>query len=671
MKISCNWLKDYCKHDLSAEKLAEGLTNAGLVVDTINPVEDDFCLEVEVTSNRPDCLGFVGVAREVATIVRGKLDIPDVDYDTTDENINDITSVTIEDNELCRRYTARVIKDVKIGPSPEWLQRKISSIGLRPVNNIVDITNYVLMESGQPLHAFDFDKLSENRIVVRRAKKNETMEAIDGSKCVLSDEMLVIADSQKPVAIAGIMGGKETEVSGATTNILLESAFFDPRSVRRASRKLSLMSDSSYRFERRVDPECVDWASRRATKMILEIAGGQAVEGVIDQNHLEDNKVSVSLKMSRLNGLLGLQIEKDTAKDILENLQFKINSETEDGFSVDVPSFRGDVYREVDLIEEVARIHGYDKIPVKNSIGVKLSQDNRFDKITEKTKNVISGLGFNEVVTDSIVGDSQDIHGTIWSETGSLKILNPIRQDENLLRKALVHNLLRVKKHNQNYGVEKTDIYELSKVYLPKEDDQLPEEKECLCILGEEGYLALKGVIETILSHLNIADSLECAHFDFGLFSSEKSAELRLGDSVLGFIGELSREVISDYDFRSKPCVAELDYNVLIDKTNLESSYRKIPSFPIVTRDLAVVSDEDVTWADIKKCVESLKMNYVDDIEFLDVYRGKQIEKGRKSIAFRIIFRANDKTLKNEEVDVLQEKILANLNNSLGVNLRA
>jgi len=387
MKISCNWLKDYCKHDLSAEKLAEGLTNAGLVVDTINPVEDDFCLEVEVTSNRPDCLGFVGVAREVATIVHGKLDIPDVDYDTTDENINDITSVTIEDNELCRRYTARVIKDVKIGPSPEWLQRKISSIGLRPVNNIVDITNYVLMESGQPLHAFDFDKLSENRIVVRKAKKNETMEAIDGSKCVLSDEMLVIADSQKPVAIAGIMGGKETEVSGTTTNILLESAFFDPRSVRRASRKLSLMSDSSYRFERRVDPECVDWASRRATKMILEIAGGQAVEGVIDQNHLEDNKVSVSLKMSRLNGLLGLQIEKDTAKVILENLQFKINSETEDGFSVDVPSFRGDVYREVDLIEEVARIHGYDKIPVKNSIGVKLSQDNRFDKITEKTKN--------------------------------------------------------------------------------------------------------------------------------------------------------------------------------------------------------------------------------------------------------------------------------------------
>ena len=405
--------------------------------------------------------------------------------------------------------------------------------------------------------------------------------------------------------------------------------------------------------------------------MILEIAGGQAVEGVIDQNYLEGNKVSVSLKMSRLNSLLGLKIEKDVAKDILEHLQFKVNSETKDRFRVDVPSFRGDVYREIDLIEEVARIHGYDKIPVKNSIGVKLSQDNEFDKITEKTKNVISGLGFNEVVTDSIVGDSQNRHGTIWSETGSLKILNPIRQDENLLRKALVHNLLRVKKHNQNYGVEKTDIYELSKVYLPKEDDQLPEEKECLCILGEGGYLALKGVIETMLSHLNISDSLESTHFDFGLFSSEKSAELRLGDSVLGFIGELSREVISDYDFRSKPCVAELDFNVLIDKTRLEGSYRKIPSFPIMSRDFAVVSDEKVTWAEIKGCIDSLKIDYVDKVEFFDVYRGKQIESGRKSIAFRVIFRADDKTLKSEEVDVLQEKILASLSSSLGVSLRA
>ncbi len=672
MKISYNWLKDYCKHGLSVENLSEKLTNAGLVVDTIDPVDDDFCLEVEVTSNRPDCQGFIGIAREVATIVRSELVIPGVDYETTTEDVNDLTSVTIEDNELCPRYTARIIKDVKIAPSPEWLQKRINSIGLRPVNNIVDITNYVLMESGQPLHAFDFDKLNGKKIIVRRAKKGETMAAIDGSKCMLTDEMLVIADAQRPVAIAGIMGGRDTEVSDITKNILLESAFFDPRNVRRTSRKLSLISDSSYRFERRVDPECVDWASRRAAKMILDIAGGQVVEGVIDQNYLEGKKVSVTLRMSRLNSLLGLDIDKETAKNILERLQFTIKpeGETEDNLTVEVPSFRGDVYREVDLIEEVARIHGYDKIPVESNIGVKLTQDNIFDKVTEKTKSVVSGLGFDEVITDSIVGELHERHGTIWSEMSSLKIINPIRQDENLLRKALVHNLLRVKKHNQNYGVEKTNIYELSKIYLPQEDDEMPEEKECLCILGEEGFLSLKGVIETILSQLNIVQKLETMRSDFGLFNPEKSAELKLGDKLLGYIGELSREVINDYDFRTRPCVAELDIDILIENTNLESSYRKIPSLPMVARDLAVVSDEAVTWAGIKECIESLNIDYVDGIEFFDVYRGKQVEKGKKSIAFRLIFRADDRTLKSEEVDALQEKILENLNKILGVKLR-
>ncbi|MCP4411190.1 MAG: hypothetical protein GY808_01250, partial [Gammaproteobacteria bacterium] len=234
-----------------------------------------------------------------------------------------------------------------------------------------------------------------------------------------------------------------------------------------------------------------------------------------------------------------------------------------------------------------------------------------------------------------------------------------------------VHNLLSVKKHNQNYGVDSTNIYELSRIYLPKGDDKLPDEKEILCILCEEGFLALKGVIETIFSHLNITHRLESAHFDFGLFSPDKSTELKLGDSVMGFIGELSREVINDYDFRSKPCVAELDFNILIDKTNLDGSYRKISSYPIVTRDLAVVADEKVTWAGIQGCIESLKIDYLGDVEFFDVYRGKQVEKGKKSIAFKLIFRAEDRTLKSEEVDVLQEKILASLNSSLGVKLRA
>lgn len=670
MKISYNWLKDYGKHSLSAEELSERLTNAGLVVDNITAIDKDFCLDVEVTSNRPDCLGFIGIAREVDAVTHSGLIIPDVDYATVSEDIKDITSVTVKDKELCQRYTARIIRSVNIGPSPEWLQERINTIGLRPVNNIVDITNYVLMESGQPLHAFDFDKLSGNKIIVRRAVNGEVMAAIDGSKCKLTSDMLVIADSKKPVAIAGVMGGKDTEVSDTTKNILLESAFFEPGNVRRTSRKLGISTDSSYRFERRVDPVCVDWASRRAARLIQEIAGGEIVEGVIDQNYLKDKKISVTLRMPRLNSLLGIHIAKDLVKDILERLQFKITTETDASLSVDVPSFRGDVYREIDLIEEVIRIHGYDNIPTKGNIVIKSIRKNKFDVIVEKVKTIISGFGFSEVVTDSIVGNSQNQHDSIWSDNSNIKIMNPIRHGEDLLRKTLIHNLLRVKKHNQNYGIEKIQIYELSKVYLPSKNDNMPEEKECLCILGEDGFLSLKGIVEAILSYLNIAHRLESTPYISDLFSPEKSAELKLGGNILGYIGKLSNDTIKSYDFRSTPCITELNFNLLMDLANLESSFQKIPLFPTMVRDLAIVSDEKIMWGDIKKCIESLSIDYLDNIEFFDVYRGKQVEEGKKSIAFRLIFRADDRTLKSEEVDALQEKILENLKNTLGIKLR-
>jgi phenylalanyl-tRNA synthetase beta chain len=374
--------------------------------------------------------------------------------------------------------------------------------------------------------------------------------------------------------------------------------------------------------------------------------------------------------MPRLNSLLGIHIEKDLVKDILERLQFKITTETDTSLSVDVPSFRGDVYREIDLIEEVIRIHGYDNIPTKGNIRIKPIQENKFDVIVEKVKNIISGFGFSEVVTDSIVGNSQNQHDSIWSDNSNIKIMNPIRQDEDLLRKTLIHNLLRVKKHNQNYGMEKIQIYELSKVYLPSKNDNMPEEKECLCILGEDGFLSLKGIIEAILSHLNVAHRLEITPYRSDLFSPEKSAELKLEGNILGYIGELSSDAIKYHDFRSTPCITELNFNLLVDMANLESSFQKIPLFPTMERDLAIVSDEKVTWSDINKCIESLNIDYLDNIEFFDVYRGKQVEKGKKSIAFRLIFRADDRTLKSEEVDALQEKILGNLKNTLGVRLR-
>ena len=670
MKISYQWLKDYCNHNLSVNELSEGLTNVGLVVDTSTPIGDDYCLDVEVTSNRPDCLGIMGIAREVAVIVHGKFVVPDVDYDTTDENIEGATSVTIEEKDLCSRYTARIIRGVTIGPSPEWLQRRLQVIGLRPVNNVVDITNYVLMECGQPLHAFDLDRLENKRVVVRCASNGEALVAIDGSKCTLTSDLLVIADSKKPVAVAGIMGGKETEVTEVTKDIFLESAFFEPRNVRKSSRKLGIASDSSFRFERHVDPECVDWASRRAAKMIQEIAGGQILKGVIDSNFIKQKKKSVSLRTSKLNNLLGIHLDKSEIKEILERLCFTIISETEDSLEVEVPSFRGDVYREIDLVEEVARIHGYKNIPAISNIGVKLNQENKFDRVVVKVKSILSGMGYHEVVTDSIVENTQDKYAGIWSENKSIRIINPIRQDEALLRKTMIHNLLKVKKHNQNHGIDLTHIYELSKVYLGQKNGELPEEKECLCILGEEGFLPLKGIVETILLNLNVNQVLESVPYRSDLFTPEKSAELKLGDQAFGYMGELRREVVHNYDLRNTPCITELDFTMLVNLANFKNSYHKAPSFPAIVRDLAVIANEEIRWADIKGCIVSLKVNYLDGIEFFDVYKGKQIDQDKKSVAFRLIFRAGDRTLRSDEVDVYQETILENLKNSLGINLR-
>lgn len=542
---------------------------------------------------------------------------------------------------------------------------------LRPVNNVVDITNYVLMESGQPLHAFDFDKLEGKRIIVRRAANGETLEAIDGTKCTFTSDVLVIADTKRPVAIAGIMGGKGTEVTETTKNIFLESAFFEPRNVRRSSRKLGIKSDSSFRFERHVDPECVDWASRRAAKMIQEIAGGQILEGAIDLNSIQLKETHVTLRTPKLTSLLGIHLEKNEMRDILERLCFTIISEEDDRLEVCVPSFRGDVYREIDLIEEIARIHGYESIPATSNIGVKLNPENRFDSVVEKVKSLLYGMGYNEVITDSIVDNKQDLHTGLWTDMNGIRITNPIRHDQDQLRKTIILNLLKVKKHNQNHGTEKTSIYELSKIYLGKENGAPPDERVCLSILCEDGFLPLKGVIEVILHRLNINLMLAPHPFQSDLFNPGKSAKLQLGGKIFGYVGEVSGELMHNYDFRSTPCIAELDFELLVNMATLENSYHKTSSFPTIVRDLAVIADEAITWAEIKGSIDTLKMDYLEEIEFFDLYRSKQIGQGKKSIAFRLIFRANDRTLRNDEVDVCQDEILKTLENSLNIRLRS
>src|SRR3972149_2608271 len=666
MKISYNWLKEYFNFYLSPHELADKLTNVGLVVADIQTVDDDFCLEVEVTSNRPDCLGIIGIGREVVALGGGCLHLPETSVESVNKEISKFVNVLVDDPILCPSYTARVVQHITVEPSPEWMQKRLKCIGLRPVNNIVDITNYVMTETGQPLHAFDLDKLSDKKIIVRKAMSGEEIVAINGARRALFHDMLVIADSKRPIAIAGVMGGKDTEISESTKNILLECAQFEPRQVRRTSRALGITSDSSYRFERGTDFEGVDFASKRAVRLIKEIAGGEIAGGITDINSNKPVKKKITLRMERLNRILGLEMKRDIAADILNRLQFKIINEVDNYIDVEVPGFRGDVYREIDLIEEIARIYGYNNIPTKTSISVRGSVKSKYERVEDSIRQFLVSLCFYEVKTFSIVDKSPLQSINLWSDSGGIDIANPLRQEESRLRTCLLPSLINIKIYNMHHGVEKVKIFEIAKVYLA--DDRLPREKTCLGIVADVDFYTLKGIIESLL--LNLGIILNCELVTAGvieskLFKDEKAAKIKLNSNILGYLGEAK-----EFGFKTSPYMAELDMDLLVEKSNFTKKYQTLSQYPPVFRYLAVIIKEDYIWADIENCVKNTKANYLEEINFFDIYRGKQIPAGMKSIAFNLCFQSQDRTLKSEEVDLAVQTILNSLQETLGAELR-
>src|SRR3990167_5480171 len=671
MKISYNWLKEYVNFYLSPQELADKLTNAGLVVADIHSVEDDFCLDVEVTSNRPDCLGVIGIAREVAAMVGASVQLPETNYINTNIDVSKLISIAVEEPILCPHYTARIVRHITVKPSPDWMQKRLKCIGLRPVNNIVDITNYVMMETGQPLHAFDLDKLSDQRIIVRRARGGEEIVTINGASRALFHDMLVIADSKRPVAIAGIMGGKDTDVSASTRNIHLECAQFVPRQVRRTSKVTGIASDSSYSFERGVDPEGVELASKRAVKLIKDLAEGEVANRNIDVRLERYETKRITLRIERLNKVLGLEIKRTVASDILKRLQFNILNEVETGFKpvstfidVEVPNYRGDVYREIDLIEEIARIYGYNNIPTKTSISVRGSVKSEYEIVEDYVRQFLIGIGFYEAKTFSIVDTSPLQSVNLWSDRGGIDIANPLRQEESRLRTCLLPSLIRTKIYNMNHGVEQVRIFEIAKVYLAGE--KLPEEKTCLSILADTDFFTLKGIVESLLLNLGITSKCEWLSFNVSiLFRAEKSAKIQLGNNVLGYIGEAK-----ELELKTSPCMVELDMELLVKMSNFSKKYHALSQYPPVLRDLAIIVDEEVTWASIEKCIATANVSYLTGINFFDIYRGKQISSGKKSIAFSLCFQASDLTLKSEEVDVAQHMVLESLYKTLGAELR-
>ncbi len=687
MKVLLSWLRDYVDIEHSAQEVAEILSDLGLPYEGIEHLGDpatpqgfaeagDSVIDVEVTSNRGDCLGLIGIARELAAGTGKDLKLPKIELAESQRPVTELADVEILEPELCPRYTARVIEGVKAGPTPDWMRRRLEAIGMRSVNNVVDATNYAMMETGQPPHAFDYAKIAGGKIIVRKAVAGEQIISIDGSKCRLTDDMLIIADVKTAVAIAGVMGGLNTEVSDTTTTILLEDAFFSPVSVRTTSRNLSLPSEAAFRFSRIVDIENIDWASRRTAQLIIQAAGGKAAKGVIDVYPGRHKPKQATLRLERLKKLLGIEVPGDEVMKILERLGFQ-PKQAGGQINCIVPSWRNDIYREADLIEEIARVYGYGRIPAENKITIEVAPVDNRQKTTDAIGTYLTGCGFYETVTTSFI-DAGDAEIFVSADhKDHLAVKDVTRTGANLLRQSILPSLFNVIKSNYNVGNAPCRFFEIADTYIPVEKGKLPIEKTRLAIAcgstelttGDSNYRDIRGVIEGLLKNIAGETIVKLEPADIGW--AQAAVKITAGDTTIGIIGMASQQVLDKFDFKNTTiCGAELDLEQLLSLRSSQTKVKPLPKFPAIRRDLSIVVNEEVPWAKIESAVRSKAPAELEELQFVDIFRGKGIPEGKKSVTLSLVFRDTDGTLTHETVDTFQADILKSLAKSLGAELR-
>jgi phenylalanyl-tRNA synthetase beta chain len=669
MKISLNWLRDYIELEHSTEEIAEILSDLGLPCEEIVDVDDDVVIDVEVTSNRGDCLSYIGIARELAVATGKELKIPAVEFDELSKDVADFASVEIIEPDLCSRYTARIINGVKVGPSPNWMRKRLEAVGLRSVNNVVDATNYAMMETGQPPHAFDYAKIAEGKITVRKAVAGERIVSIDGTQCELSPNMLIIADGRGPVAIAGVMGGLDTEVSEKTTTVLLEDAYFEPVGVRRMTRRLGLPSEAAFRFERTVDIEAIDWASKRTAQLITQVAGGKVAKGVVDIYPKRKAKKEVTLRFSRLNEVLGVEVPDKEAVKILSRLGFQPQGK-DDLIVCTVPSWRSDVYREVDLIEEVTRVYGYDKIPTEQKIKIEVAPVDTRQKLAESIGTHLNGCGFHETVTVGFVDNSVAELFAKRNVEEHLGVKDVSRKSANLLRQTLLGSLLGVLKTNLNAKNTPCRIFEIADTFVSRgKAGSLPIEKAKVALLCDSDFRDLRGVIEGLI--MSIGKDAEIVFRAADLVWAEVGAEVLVSGNVIGAAGITSQEIRKKFDFKDiSPCGAEMEFEQLLALQSGPVKVKPIPRFPAIERDLSIIVDEKISWSEIIETVNKKAPGELEEARFVDIYRGKGIPAGKKSVTVSLRFRDEDGTLTHETVDGFEADIVKSLNKSVGAELR-
>ena len=685
MKIALDWIADYLSPTPSASVVADALMNAGLPIESIadaagvkGPTK---VLDVEVTSNRTDCFCHVGLARELSALCGGNFSPPKVTLQESATPAASLTSVEIEDPAACLYYSARIIRNVKVGPSPDWLRVRLESIGLRPVNNIVDVTNFVLMELGQPLHAFDFDALAGKRIIARRATKGEKIQAIDGHEYPLEPHMLVIADTQNAVAIAGVMGGKASEVNEKTANVLLESARFDPLVIRTASRALGLKSDSSYRFERGIDPAMAEFASRRAAQLILQIAGGELAQGAATAGTVGIKPLQVSMRFKRFRDLVGIPISCDRAMAILSALGFApwndegdLPGPEDDVLCARVPSHRLDVEREVDLIEEIARVHGYHNIPTLDRVTHAVKPESPREKAIAALRRAMTEAGFSEAVTLTFI--SEDQAAPFLSDPAATHI-HPQHAGwkSDVLRPSLLPSLLAARRTNQYAGLPDAHLFETAATFVQAGDAKSPptETRSLAAVAGD--LSALTALLPLLADRLNPAAKFWIEPADFPFFTRGAAGQIMLecngSKTTLGRAGLFTADLQKDYDLRHPAAGIELQLEPLLALFLPVRRAAALPRFPGVKRDLSVVVEEAVRWADIKAALAAAKLACLERVDFVTTFRNAQVGAGKKSLTLALDFRDPARTLTSDEVDAQVKSAIDTLAQKFQATLRA
>ncbi|MFH1360723.1 MAG: phenylalanine--tRNA ligase subunit beta [Candidatus Omnitrophota bacterium] len=670
MKISLDWLRNYVPISTPPEALAHRLTMAGLEVEKIENVDGDAVFEMEITPNRPDCLSHLGIAREISAILNKTLKPPKIKKLKIPTKKADIT---IEDKNDCRRYIGVVVQNISAKESPSKIAQMIFRLGLRSVNNIVDITNFCLLETGQPMHAFDYDKLIGGKIIVRRARQGETIVTIDGEERKLDTSILIIADAKRPVAIAGIMGGKETEVTESTKNILLESAYFDPILIRRASRVLGLSSDSSYRFERGVDMETVKTGAHRALSLIQEYAGGQ-IQSCADvfPRKSKTSKSALTLSLKQVNTFLGVKLPPQRIKSILVKLGFKISSSKKDSLKIMPPSFREDIKQVVDVLEEIARIIGYDRLPVSlplvKATGIPPDRNRALRKIIRES---LCAQGLNEAITYAMI-NPESLLKAKQKPKDVVKVKNPLSKDQEIMRPTLLPGFLSLAQTNINKGQKDLAFFETGKIYGPA------GEQDVIAILmaGQRSqswrdkertdFFDIKGVIQETAKRLGCED-LEFANNPHDIFEEGQGTHILLDGKKIGELGPINQEILSQWDIKQKGIYyAEMRARTLYEKACRDKRYAPIPQFPSIARDISLAVQKDISFNQIKEIISRRGSEFLTSIRFVEQYLGEKISDRQRGMTISLLYQSSERTLQEDEVNRNYQDICQALKNELG-----